>query len=90
MVSPLSVIIKGKVYGVNPYEPNPFRPSWLGFGGRHHVIEKLATGERLHTNNLIYAGAAAEGEPDTARFAHVGHSGSICQCPGFGEEKVGA
>ncbi len=78
-----TIIVKGTEYAVRPYQPNPRRPQWLGFGGRHFVIEILETGERIHTNDLIYRLETTDA--DTAKFIHVSHSGSICQCPGFAE-----
>lgn len=77
------LIIDGQRYQADPYKPNPVHPNWLGFGGRHYVIE-TEQGLRLHTNSLWFLGDTDK--PGNARFVHVGSCSSSCSCPGYEDE----
>jgi hypothetical protein len=72
-----------------PFQKNPIRKNWLGFGGRHFVIRK-ADGTLVHTNDLnVSCPDPNEDEPDNARIIWTGGSGSgECRCIENAKRKI--
>jgi hypothetical protein len=65
-----------------PFQNDPVRSNWLGFGGAHFVIQKAADGQLIHTNDLnISCPDPNDDEQDNARIVWSGGSGSgKCWC----------
>ena len=72
-----------------PFQKNPIRQNWLGFGGRHFVIRK-AGGMLVHTNDLNVSNPdPKEDEPDNAVIVWSGGSGSgECHCVDNAKRKL--
>ena len=64
-----------------PFQKNPVRRNWMGFGGAHFVIA-TNDGQLIHTNDLnVSCPAPGPDEPANARIVWSGGSGSgECFC----------
>src|SRR5215472_10411101 len=75
-IAPLRIVVNRTVRVIDPYEPNPLQPHFLGCGGEHCVFE-LPDGRRIHSNSVWYERDARTDEPDTVKLIHTGRG----DCP---------